>query len=1228
MPVTALAFCQFHRLYLLAGEGKELKIFDYEKKKLLCKEQVFDSKTIHGITCHVNSKDKGHALLLIWGGRSVCIVHIQICENDELNQWIKAIHKSPELRLNDWILDGCFSDINSQTKTTEEDESYALLITAHNELYVLTFDASPDADFKATSVPSLLATGPRSILYSAHVIWPSEGHIIVAAGTVFGEVLFWSCYAREPDEVGSISLHHAFIGHEGSVFGVRISEPVENGKRILASCSDDRTIRVWELEEEIEEKMPSASDTSDTDNLRSTNEAEPFGSVESKNSTEALAKVMGHASRIWGLRFLCQANGSWDFVSYGEDGTAQTWKLSLKTVPSQGRSDRVFELKHVHTFSYHSGKNIWALATLLESSNECVIASGGADGRIVSYKPILRDNCNENNFWSCQNSMAGVLATMSTDTAEKSNTSVNHAHTLTKSLFDSLEGSWRLTRQIDSLESTHPSGLFEGTADFERRPPSDMKYTAEYLYSENGLFKIENGIFMKAKRHYVYRYDKNSDNITVWFVKVDDANVVDYFFHDLNFRRVDSKASEDAHIDSLSELMASGHHLCNEDLYQPEYRFRMKPSGVEDWNILFKVVGPKKNYSTMAHFSRDHPMAVMNSSILATHKDPLNVCHESGREVKVTSAQKPELDAFKTYIWISDDKLLMSTQAGNLLTGTINSKRKDKQQTTVSWKRISHQPLLQSSCLATSIPSLGVAFLTGMDGTIFSYVHERSEIQILHNLSRKSGFLKAQSLSCKWQRRSPETSESNTIGIFAACLGSLEATALILKSGENYLHLAVREIVTLELPTGFVVTSSCFTDGETVIILGSRSGDVAIYVLLDSYPTPSDHLKPQAINQIHGEEAVTVIQLIPAVCENLDTTFVLTAGRDGTYSIHQLSYTTSPSSSIKIDFQTLHTGTPSFGPNIEGACIDNTQLYLWGFRSKDFVVWNESQKQEVMTVNCGGAHRNWAYFHNRDGSGGGKFVYTKASICHLHVQKRSFHQVFQHGGHGREIKAMALSPPTAVHNNTERQTRLLATGAEDTTIRIFQLDNTNQETLKCLAILPTHTTGLQTLHWSSNGHYLFSAAGCEEFFVWRVRKAPLVTIGVVCEAKCPTVTDEVDLRIMDFAVLPLPNTNDHTNEEENECSYLITTIYSDSSLRIFHYTPQQQTKPFTLLAKSTYSTHCLTQINYLHHHHHSTDELHLCTASTDRHLAFWSLPSSIYSSTTTNPPLTLSPPTS
>lgn len=208
------------------------------------------------------------------------------------------------------------------------------------------------------------------------------------------------------------------------------------------------------------------------------------------------------------------------------------------------------------------------------------------------------------------------------------------------------------------------------------------------------------------------------------------------------------------------------------------------------------------------------------------------------------------------------------------------------------------------------------------------------------------------------------------------------------------------------------------------------------------------------------------------------------------------------------------------------------------------MVWNETLKMEIMRIECGGSHRNWAYSPPSNTFDGGSFVWTKASSCNVYTQPQTSHRIVHAGGHGREIKALASSPK--IMTKTNASPRYLASGAEDTAIRIFELDDSQKGTVgcfKCLHVMPKHIAGVQKLQWSSNGHFLFSAGGQEELFVWRIQPVPCFHIGLVCDSKCPLITQSAVLRVMDFEALEI------TGQSSLE-SYIVSVVYSDSSIRV------------------------------------------------------------------------------
>ena len=1206
-PINALAFLGLgtSEPYLLAGEGQFLKVFDDERKYLIPPERMFDSQAIHGIACKSTPQGAGNSgTLLIWGGRSICLVSIDADFDVNGGPLIKFRRHMPEVLWDDWILDGCFRPIHVFDSGSGNYTVEAILVTAHNAILSLKV-VTEMVETRGNHWLSRIASGPSSILYSAHTIWVDSGQrLLIAAGTVFGEVLLWS-FLFGKSATPRVYLHYNFRGHEGSVFGVRISEEANKGsvKRILASCSDDRTIRIWN----ISDKSSSEKGKQLTDGKSSNREA---GFLEDNKGAESigfLAAIMGHASRIWGLRFLIQNGGRWDLMSYGEDGTAQVWRVG--PVLGGGKASSMpqyhsFRLSHQTTYANHSGKNLWATAVFQQARQDCIVATGGSDGRITAYKPFLHDVSTHSDSWTGQYTIDEVSETLQTTPFEPRLPQAEQADPSIEEIFDSLKGSWKLLRNLDSLLSSYPSGILEGTALFSQRLPTDEGYDAEYLYSEWGNFKTQHGLTMEATRQYVYRYRRATDAISVWFVKPDDGSAVDYFFHKLDFRETGHGIGSGPDVWS-----ASGYHLCVEDNYNANYSFQLRDSKVTQWHAVFDVRGPKKGYVAKATYTRDQSEAVEESEELI----PL-IPHSTKvkREYFGSKALRPKPDSFKNYVWISESEILNTTEQGHLFIGTLDSKVEASEKrdvTNVIWEHIGHQTGLKSSCIATSIPSLSIALLTGTDGTIYLYSHRSRDFDAICKLPGKAGFLKARVLSEPWNRWLGLSHQRDMVGVFATCLGSSKATVFTFSSGMKVADHSMEDEngqpniyeCHLTLPSKFIVTSSCFLDTGECIILGSRSGDMTIYDLAHTTPNLAVDITPECFLNIHGEDTITLIRTVPHdVVKPIGKIAIITAGRDGKWAIHHVSHKIKRSN-VFVDLETIHVGVPPFGPNVEGACIDSTSqdLLLWGFRSKQFVVWNESQKTEAMAVDCGGAHRNWAYAHRRDGSGGGSFVYTKASVCHVHSQVQASHQVIQHGGHGREIKAMALSPAIKT-NNHDVELRLVATGAEDTAIRIFDL----HANLKCLSILNRHTTGIQQLRWSADGHLLFSAAGCEEFFAWRLQSAPLAAIGAVCEAQCPTVTEEVDLRIMDFATEEI-HSHHGPNDVGCEPDHLLSMVYSDSSVRIFRYCTSTGKKSFELLTEGSYTTYCLTQAAHLHIGGTLSG---LCTASTDGHLAFWPLP--------------------
>ncbi|GME28555.1 hypothetical protein GTA08_BOTSDO12933 [Neofusicoccum parvum] len=85
---------------------------------------------------------------------------------------------------------------------------------------------------------------------------------------------------------------------------------------------------------------------------------------------------------------------------------------------------------------------------------------------------------------------------------------------------------------------------------------------------------------------------------------------------------------------------------------------------------------------------------------------------------------------------------------------------------------------------------------------------------------------------------------------------------------------------------------------------------------------------------------------------------------------------------------------------------------------------------------------------------------------------------------------------------------------------------------------------------------------------------------------------------MSFAVREGSSSKTRVSDDE----FIVTLVYSDSTIRTYSYTSTPSAKIFNLIHVGTYLTSCLTQTIHL-----STSLL--LTAGTDGHIAFWPLPS-------------------
>lgn len=381
LPITALKVFQCHgRTFIFEGQGPYFRVIDEQTDDVSAQIQAFKRNHVHGfiiLPCPQRSQDSLHCgSVMVWGGKSLRVIDVSIDRNYQVTLAVS----SAEFHTADWIMSGCAA-IAGQLNT-------AFFITANNALLMTKVEDRKCSQYSMRICIYQLATSVKCILYAADLVALSPSHVLIASGTAFGEIVVWSCFITdsEPGQLKAAgSIHHYFTGHDGSVFGVRIFPNISslNGGRsgrLLASCSDDRTVRIWDITDCETKSLhePSAYST-DGFELRTTGYGSGLG------SESCVAKAFGHSARIWSVN-ICSFEESnpntIGLVSRGEDRTCVVWELSWE-IPAPGVTK--YRLREMSSAELHVGKHIWAL-DLREQGEETIIYTGGADGALKSFK--------------------------------------------------------------------------------------------------------------------------------------------------------------------------------------------------------------------------------------------------------------------------------------------------------------------------------------------------------------------------------------------------------------------------------------------------------------------------------------------------------------------------------------------------------------------------------------------------------------------------------------------------------------------------------------------------------------------------------------------------------------------------------------------------------------------------------------------------------------------------
>ena len=202
--------------------------------------------------------------------------------------------------------------------------SVIVLGLAQSQIAYLKYKLNTPESLSIEDKEGIINLSDPCIYYCISFQKERKGNQLFGCGTVFREILIFSLREEslmEKNKYERILILHRLMGHKGVIFQIEWT-----GEKELASASDDRSIKVWELGAE--------------------------GNIHENKSLE------GHTARVWDLEYI---KGRDLLASVGEDSTLRLW--------GEGRE--------IALFHPHRGKNICVVG----EGDSCLF-TGGLDGTI------------------------------------------------------------------------------------------------------------------------------------------------------------------------------------------------------------------------------------------------------------------------------------------------------------------------------------------------------------------------------------------------------------------------------------------------------------------------------------------------------------------------------------------------------------------------------------------------------------------------------------------------------------------------------------------------------------------------------------------------------------------------------------------------------------------------------------------------------------------------------
>lgn len=370
-----------------------------------------------------------------------------------------------------------------------------------------------------------------------------------------------------------------------------------------------------------------------------------------------------------------------------------------------------------------------------------------------------------------------------------------------------------------------------------------------------------------------------------------------------------------------------------------------------------------------------------------------------------------------------------------------------------------------------------------------------------------------------------------TVFILAfSSLGNLEVHKILLHSRDE---MSISMVAAAKCPLGSRITAMSLSEGKlrpdspAIVVLGSARGGVSVWAL--DQQNGLVHLAAQLT--AHDETPVQYVYL------NLveDDTYELNTGATNfciqNYILHidgdYQSACLQRKNEYRIDSLKVLSGNFSFS---------NSGMYLYGFFTNHFIVWDIQMDAEVWNVHCAGWKRPWA-FHIDELSG--RMVFCYSSGCgDIHVYTRKFRNGrclpcgLVSGGHGREINSVV-----------DLGDGVIITAGGDATLHMAAWQEVAQTSIlisHCISTQPFGTSTRMVRALKSGNECLVVSGGarsvmtawkyirneCTDTIRPRLQNFSTFTDRLVhnCRKSNRKVTD-IDSRVLSFTLIPLSLSN-------------------------------------------------------------------------------------------------------